>query len=494
MADYDVIVGGAGSAALSAAVSARENGAGKVLVLEKADRANRGGNTHFSGGIMRFAFDDPRDIAPLLPGVEEKYLNFFEGVQPYTAADMKGDLMRVTRGRTDPELSDYLIGHSKDVVFWANQHGGIPMEPAGTIAGVEKNGVIYWPKGAIVRAEHEGVGLSAGWFKCAEREGVEIRYETGAMKLLQDRQGRVSGVETRSPAGLEEITAEAVILACGGFEANAQWRARYLGGPWGHAKVRGTRHNQGDGHRMAFDVGALAVGHWGGCHATPIAAEWGDFADRRLTDKSNRLTYLYGVMINRLGRRFVDEGEDTQFYTYAKFGGEILHQPGGIAWQIFDQKTVHLLEPRYETTDPVMADTLAGLLEQLDVEDKATALQTLEDYNAACGDESAFDPTGKDGLSTSGLEIEKTNWATRLDQPPFVAYSATGGITFTFGGLKIDTDARVIATDWRPIEGLYACGELVGDIFHYNYPGGTGLVSGMVFGRTAGRNAAGFGG
>ncbi|MBT5812336.1 MAG: FAD-binding protein, partial [Rhodospirillaceae bacterium] len=222
----------------------------------------------------------------------------------------------------------------------------------------------------------------------------------------------------------------------------------------------------------------------------PISAEWGDFADRRLTDKSNRLSYLFGVMINRLGRRFVDEGEDTQFYTYAKFGGEILHQPGGVAYQIFDQRTVHLLEPRYETSDPITANTLAELVEQLDLEDKPQALATLNAYNDACGDPDGFDPTEKDGLSTNGVEPEKTNWATKLDSPPFAAYSATGGVTFTFGGLKIDNDARVIATDWRPIEGLYACGELVGGLFHYNYPGGTGLVSGMVMGRAAGRSAA----
>lgn len=490
MADYDVIVVGAGNAALAAAVSARESGAEKVLVLEKADQPNRGGNTHFSGGILRFAFDDPQEIAPLLPDVDSDYLNFFEGVQPYKAADFKGDLMRVTRGRTDPELSDYVIANSKDAVFWAHNHANIPMEPARTIAGVEKNGVIYWPKGAIVRAEHEGVGLSAGWFKCAERDGVEIRYETGATRIIVDKKGRAAGVTTRSPAGIEDITANAVILACGGFEANAQWRAQYLGGPWGHAKVRGTAHNQGDGLRMAFDIGALPYGHWGGCHATPISAEWGDFADRRLTDKSNRLSYLYGVMINRLGRRFVDEGEDTQFYTYAKFGGEILHQPGGVAYQIFDQRTVHLLEPRYETSDPITADTLAELVEKLDLEDKPQALATLNAYNDACGDPDKFDPTEKDGLSTNGVEPEKTNWATKLDSPPFAAYSATGGITFTFGGLKVDTNARVMATDWRPIDGLYACGELVGGLFHYNYPAGTGLVSGMVMGRTAGRNAA----
>jgi tricarballylate dehydrogenase len=180
-------------------------------------------------------------------------------------------------------------------------------------------------------------------------------------------------------------------------------------------------------------------------------------------------------------------------YTSAKYGGRILNEPGALAWQIFDQQTVHLLEPRYSTSDPVTADTLADLVEHLDVDDKPQALRTLEAYNAAApsrGANDGFDPTQKDGLSTSGLSPEKTNWATRLDQPPFLAYSATGGVTFTFGALKIDEDARVIGTDWRPIRGLFACGEMVGGLFHFNYPGGTGLVSGAVFGRIAGASAA----
>ncbi len=195
-------------------------------------------------------------------------------------------------------------------------------------------------------------------------------------------------------------------------------------------------------------------------------------------------------MINRRGLRFVDEGEDLQFFTYAKYGGAILRQPGSLAYQIFDQKTVHLLEGRYQTSKPISANTLQELIEQLDIDDRRQALRTLEEYNDAACDEKSFDPSKKDGLATTTLSLNKTNWALKLDRPPFVAYSATGGITFTFGGLKIDGQARVIGTDWRPMPGLYTCGEMVGGLFHDNYPGGTGLVSGAVFGRIAGRNAA----
>jgi len=279
-------------------------------------------------------------------------------------------------------------------------------------------------------------------------------------------------------------------LGAGGFEANTQMRAQHLGAPLDQAKVRGTPHNQGDGLRMALDIGAMPWGQWSGCHSTPISADWGQFAPRELTDKSNRLSYLYGVMINRLGLRFLDEGFDVQFLTYAKYGRIILNQPGGMAFQFFDQKTVDLLEPRYSTSEPIVADTLEELISKLDIDDKDQALQTFNQYNAAACDPGGFDPSKKDRLSTSGLDIEKTNWAVRLDDPPFHAYSVTGGITFTFGGLKIDADAQVIGTDWRPIPGLYTCGEMVGGLFHDNYGAGSGLVSGATFGRIAGRSAA----
>jgi tricarballylate dehydrogenase len=490
MYDYDVIVIGAGNAALSAAVSAKENGADKVLVLEKAPRAMRGGNTHWSGGVLRFAFDDPQEIAPLLPGVENDYEDFFAGVAPYPKDRYLADLQRVTSGRTDAELSNILVSNSKDTVFWMNRNG-VKMEPALGVAGVKRGNVVVWPPGLIVRAAHEGVGLSASWFATAERVGVEIRYASAAIELIVDRRGRIVGVKVRDNDGIQEVTGKAIVLGCGGFEANVQMRTQHIGPLVGAAKVRGTPHNQGDGLRMALAIGALPWGQWSGCHATPISADWGEFAPRALTDRSNRLSYLYGVMLNRQGVRFVDEGEDTNFYTYAKFGRAILAQPGAKAWQIFDQKVIHLLEPRYATSKPLTADTLEELVEQLDIDDKAQAVKTLHAYNAAARNaDEGFDPSRKDGVSTSGLTPEKTNWGIRLDAPPFHAYSATGGITFTFGGVKVNENTQVMGTDWRPLKGLYACGEMIGGLFYDNYPAGTGLVSGATFGRIAGRNAA----
>ena len=490
MPDYDVVVVGAGNAALASANSAKENGAKKVLVLEKANRKERGGNTFFSGGLFRIAFDDPHELKAMVPNAGDIIPGFYEDVLPYTKEDMWSDLLRVTHNKTDRELSTILIDNSFEAIKWAHEVGGIPMEPASTLSGIKVGNRIKWQKGAIIRAEHEGVGLSTNWFKTTEKNSIEIRYETAADDLIRDKKGAVRGVIMKGPDGLDEVTASAVVLGCGGFEANAQWRSQYLAPPWDHAKVRGTAHNQGDGLRMALAMGALPWGQWSGRHSTPISNEWPDFADRDRTDKSNRLSYPYGVMINRNGLRFCDEGEDVGLYTYAKYGGEILRQPGSLAWQIFDQKTIHLLEPRYSTSEPIQADTLEELVDLLDLDNKTQAIKTLKTFNESACDEENFDPTLKDGLSTTNLTPNKTNWALRLDKPPFVAYSATGGITFTFGGLKVDENAQVIGTDWRPIPGLYCCGEMVGGLFHFNYPGGTGLVSGAVFGRIAGRSAA----
>ncbi len=442
VSDYDVIVGGAGNAALAAAVSAREQGAGRVVALEKAPRTLRGGNTHYSGGLLRIAFDRALDLRVLVPDAEAQVPGFFAGVEPYPHRLFMADLLRVTDGRTDPELAEILIGRSYDTACWMERQG-IEMEPAVSLSAVKVGNTLKWSPGAVIRAKHEGVGLSAMWFRAAERQGVEIRYDSAVVRLLQDKTGRVTGVVVQGPEGLAEVTGDAVVLGCGGFEANPEWRARYLGRPHG---------------------------------------------DRKLTDKTNRLSYPYGVLVNARGLRFFDEGEDFQFYTYAKLGGIILNEPGGIAWQVFDAKVQHLLEGRYKTGNPVTADSLGALVGKLNL-DREACQRTLDAYNAAATD-GRFDPTVRDGVATRGLEPAKSNWAQRLDTPPFVAYPVTGGITFTFGGVRVNDRAEVLSTSWTPIPGLYACGEMVGGLFHGNYPGGTGLMSGAVFGRLAGAQAA----
>jgi tricarballylate dehydrogenase len=486
---YDVIVVGGGNAACAAAVSALENGAKSVILLEKASKNQRGGNTHFSGAIFRFVFDNVEELDRFVPGAEAEYPGFHAGVPKYSRETFREDLMRVTEGKSDPELLDLLIDASYDTTCWMQDVAKHEFELARSVMGIKVGNEYKWPRGAIVRTVHEGVGLSATWFKAVEAMGIGIQYDAHVLELTQDPSGRINGVVVRGKDGLQRLQAKAVVLACGGFETNPEWRTRYLGQEWGHAKVRGSNFNYGDGLRMALDLGAMPWGHWGGCHATPIVAEAPDYGVRSLTDKTNRLSYPYGVMLNVEGKRWVDEGVDFNAFTYAKYGGLILRQTKGVVYQIFDSKVADMLEPRYKTSEPLRADTLEGLVKQLPI-DQNQALRTLQEYNNAAARGGPFNPAALDGLHTDGLNPPKSNWAQKFDKPPYLCWAVTGGITFTFGGLKINQNAQVISTGWKPIEGLYAAGEMVGGLFHYNYALGTGLMSGAVFGRIAGRSAA----
>jgi tricarballylate dehydrogenase len=486
---YDVIVVGGGNAACAAAVSAVEHGAGRVALLEKAPREQRGGNTHFSGAIFRFVFDKVDELDRFVPGAEEEYPGFHAGVPEYPRAAFREDLMRVTEGKSDPVLADLLIDASYDTTCWLQDVGKHEFELARSVMGIKVGNEYKWPRGAIVRTVHEGVGLSATWFATVEAMGIDIQYEAHVLDLTQDNSGHVNGVLVRGLNGVQQLEARAVVLACGGFETNPAWRTHYLGQEWGHAKVRGSNFNYGDGLKMALDMGAMPWGHWGGCHATPIVADAADYGQRDFTDKTNRLSYPYGVMLNDEGLRWIDEGADFNAFTYAKYGGLILKQPKGVVYQIFDSKVVDMLEPRYQTSEPFRSDTLEGLVQQLPF-DQRQALRTLREYNDAAGHGGSFNPAILDAMRTEGLDPPKSNWAQKLDTPPYLCWPVTGGITFTFGGLKINDKAQVISTGWKPIEGLYTAGEMVGGLFHYNYALGTGLMSGAVFGRIAGRSAA----
>lgn len=289
-----------------------------------------------------------------------------------------------------------------------------------------------------------------------------------------------------------ELRAKAVVLGCGGFEANPEWRTRYLGPGWELAKVRGTRFNVGDGLRMALDIGACPYGNWSGCHATGWDRYAPEFGDLNVGDQFEKHSYIFGLLINAEGKRFVDEGLDFHSFTYAKYGAEVLKQPGQFAWQVFDSKVKHLLRPEYRVRQvtKVTANTLEELAQKLEGVDAEGFLSTVRAFNAAVRTDIPFNHIIKDGRGTQGIEPPKSNWANPLDTPPFEAYATTCGITFTFGGLRIDRESgQVLDLNLHRIPGLYACGEMVGGLFYFNYASGTGLVSGAVFGRIAGAGA-----
>jgi tricarballylate dehydrogenase len=283
-----------------------------------------------------------------------------------------------------------------------------------------------------------------------------------------------------------------VILACGGFEANAAWRSRHLGKGWDLAKVRGTKYNTGDGLDMALRIGAQPCGHWSGCHAVGWERYAADFGDYALTDDYERDSYPFSIMVNAEGKRFLDEGADIRNYTYAKYGRIILDQPDQFAWQIYDSKVLHLLRPEYRSkhVTKVTANSIEELADQLEDVNREQFLRTIREFNAAVKRDVPFNPNAKDGRSAAGLAFPKSNWANPLENPPFEAYAITCGVTFTFGGLRITTEGQVVDTSHEVIPGLYAAGEMVGGLFYFNYPGATGLTSGAVFGRLAGRSAA----
>ena len=490
MADlaYDVVIVGAGNAALCSALAALEQGA-SVLVLERAPREERGGNSTFTAGAIRFAYagiDDLRRVMPDLSPQEVETTDF----GTYDATQFYDDLGRVTEYRTDPELSDLLVSRSLETVVWMREKG-VRFAPIYGRQAFKIDGKFKFWGGLTVEAWGGGPGLVESLAAGVERDGGTILYDARALSLIADDDG-VSGLRVRVAGKTQEIKVNrAVVLASGGFQSNIEWRTRYLGPNWDLAKVRGTRFNTGDGIRMALDIGAMPWGNWSGCHAVGWDRNAPDFGDLDVGDGFQKHSYPFGVMVNALGKRFVDEGADFRNYTYAKYGRAILEQPQQFAWQIFDQKVTHLLRDEYriKQVTRVKADTLEELAGKLEGVDSARFLKTMSEYNAAVDDSVPFNPNIKDGRSAKGLDVGKTNWANRLDKPPYEAYQVTCGITFTFGGLRIDGSAQVLDTEGRVIPGLYAAGELVGGLFYCNYPGGSGLMAGAVFGRIAGTNA-----
>jgi tricarballylate dehydrogenase len=488
--DYDVVVVGAGNAALCAALSAHEGGA-RVLVLEKAPEEEKGGNSYFTAGGFRFAHegleDVRRDVLTDLSPAEAEQID----LPPHGRQHFYEQLMKVTRHQSDESLSWILIDDSRPTMAWLRGHG-IRFIPMFGRQSYQVDGKHRFYGGVNIEAVGGGQGLVEAQLARVRSLGIEIRYDTGARRLEQDDAGRVTGVVVDGPAGFETVSAAAVVLACGGFEANPQWRARYLGPGWDLCRVRGTRHNTGDGIRMALEAGAVPFGNWSGCHSVGWDISAPPFGDREVLDNFQKHSYPLGIMVNVHGQRFVDEGEDYRNLTYVRFGRAIMGQPHRTAVQIFDQKTVHMLRDEYRIRQVTKAesDTVEGLARGLDIDAQGLAA-TVREYNAACLP-GAYNPAVLDGVCTRGLTPPKSNWALPIDEPPFVGYVTTTGITFTFGGLRIDERCEVQSLAGRSIPGLYAAGELVGGLFYENYPGGSGLMAGSVFGRRAGRAAAEF--
>jgi tricarballylate dehydrogenase len=485
-AKFDLLVAGGGCAALCAALSAREHGA-RVLVLERAPREERGGNSAFAAGGFRVVYHGLDDASKFTELTDEQIAT--TDFEDYTAEKYLDDLMRTTEYRIDPALAQVMVGHSTNTLLWLVRHGVRFVPRYGSQAFLHEGRHRFF--GGLVVGTRGGEALMDALYQAAEKQGIKVRYDAQVMSLLHGESG-VEGAHIVTSRGEDEVRSRAVVLASGGFESNPEWRKLHMGAAWEHAKVRGTRYNTGDGIRMALEIGAQPFGEWSGAHTCEWDVNAPAYGDREIAEAYSKHSYPLGVLLNANGERFLDEGADIRNFTYAKYGRVIMDQPQQLAWQAFDAKVTHLLAKSYRISKVtrVSADTLEQLAQNLDGVNHTQALKTLRDFNAAVMTEVPFNPTAKDGRGTRGLTIPKSNWAQSIDTPPFEAFAVTGGISFTFGGIKINTKGQVIDKQEKSIAGLYAAGELVGGIFYNNYPGGSGLTCSAVFGRVAGASAA----
>lgn len=482
--DADVVVVGGGNAGFCAALAAAERGR-SVLLLERGVAEEAGGNSYYTAGATRVAHAGLADLQAI---VEPDPRHATTIVPPYPAAEFVADIEKVTEGRNDSAMTEVVAAEALDGVRWLHGHGlryRLMYERQAYLR--PDGGYLFWG-GLHLGNVGGGKGLIEDHTAAAARAGVTVRYGVRGTGLLVDG-GRVIGVLATDEHGEDvEFRAQSVVLTAGGFEANAELRRQYLGRGWEKAKVRGTPLNTGDMIAAALAIGAERGGDWSSCHSVAWDAEAeNNESNRELTNQLTRGGYPLGIVVNSLGKRFIDEGADYRNYTYAKYGNEILAQPGSIAYQLFDA-TSRLMLRAEEYDMPgisvVTADTVAELATRLGIEPAALA-RTVDEFNASIDRSKDFDPNVKDGLMAN-VTPPKSNWALALETAPFYAFPVTCGITFTFGGLKADLDGRVLDRAGSTIPGLFVAGEMLGGLFSGNYPGGSGLAAGIVFGRRAG--------
>ncbi|SJM59641.1 FAD-dependent tricarballylate dehydrogenase TcuA [Gulosibacter sp. 10] len=485
---FDVIVVGGGNAGFSAAHAAAERGR-RVLLLERGEEDMAGGNSFYTAGATRINHEGLENLQEF---VEPDDRHAATEVPPYSKEEYLADLKKVTEGRTDLAMAEVLVDEAQDAVRWL--HGlGLRYRLMYERQAYERpdGSYLFWG-GLHVGNVGGGEGLIEDHTRVAGELGTEIRYGARATDLLVE-EGAVVGIRYEDGSGQEhEVRAGRVILAAGGFESSAVMRREHLGDGWEHAKVRGTPYNVGDMLKAALAIGAARGGDWQTCHSVQWDAKFPENeSNREFTNRLTRQSYPLGIIVNREGRRFLDEGADFRNYTYAKYGKEILRQPGSIAYQVFDATLrPKLREEEYDMPGigVITGETLEELAARMDVDAEAF-LGTVAEFNAGIAKEAEFDPTVLDGRE-SDVVPPKSNWAWAIEKGPFYAYPVTCGITFTFGGLKGDLDGRVLDERGEPIPGLFVCGEMLGGLFSNNYPGGSGLAAGMVFGRRAGAAAA----
>lgn len=476
---FDVVVVGSGIAGLSAAVTAHREGA-RVAILERSPPEDRGGNTRWTEAFLRLKSEDT---------VADDFVSHFakhsgHHLDPEIVAETAGDFesrssISRTLGFTDPDLIARFAEEAPAAVQWLKTFGVrfdfLPMyfittstTRLGTIGGG--------------RAMVDALGAYA------DSNGIQTFYQTTARRLIEDRSGTIVGVEAVS-AGNRRMTfrAPAVVLACGGFEGNSEMLARYLGGQSRYIRpvARGGYYNRGEGIEMALAVGASPAGDYTRFHAEPLDPRSG-------APEPVVMIFNYGILVDVNGRRFTDEAPSSADATYEAVTRIIGEQPEGLAWLVLDGRLDEVKNwGRAVRSDqpPIEASSLAELAAKINVP-AAELVESVRAFNAACPNGRDFKPEAPDGVATQpGYVPRKSNWAFALERAPWRAYPIICGNCFTFGGLKVDPQTRVLNRDGEAIAGLYAAGETIG-LYWGTYTGATSVLRGAVFGRIAGAEAA----
>lgn len=455
----DILVVGGGNAALCAAMAARERGA-RVLLLERAPEHMRAGNTRHTRNIRCVRVADGSGSSGVYS--EEEFLE---------------DLMQVTGSPPNIDLARRTIRESRSLPQWMSEHGVSWQEPlAGTLNLGRTN---RWFLGG-------GKALANTYYQRAIEMGVQVCYDTFVEDLVIEN-GNFQAAVIDVASVQRKIRARAVVVATGGFEANLGWLKRLWGEAADNFIVRGTPYNDGTLLAKLLEKGANPIGDPKGFHAVAVDARAPKFDGGIVT----RLDAIpFGIVVNRQGRRFYDEGENIWPKRYASWGRLIAEQPGQIAYCIVDSKTIHsFLPPMYR---PFCADTIQGLAKMLGVDTNVLS-QTVEDFNRATAGNANLRMERLDGLSSRELRPPKSNWAVPIDAPPFYGLPLRPGITFTYMGVTIDDRSRIVEQTGRPFKNVFAAGEIMsGNILTKGYLAGFGLTIGSVSGKLAGEEAANY--
>ena len=454
----DVLVIGGGNAGLCAAITAREGGA-EVFLVEHAPKDMRGGNSRHTRNC-RVAHDEAS--------------GFLTG--PYTEDEYMQDLLRVTGGETNEQLSRFLLNRSQDLVSWMKDHGIVFQKALGGTLSLSHSNAFFMGGGkALVNA----------FYNTAESLGVRTTYDTEVTDL--DFNDGIFTSATLSVNGQEKkINAKAVVVAAGGFQANIDWLKEYWGPPADNFIIRGTPFNKGRLLRVLLDAGATPVSDPTQGHAVAIDARSPKYDGGIVT----RLDCVaFSIVVDKNCDRFYDEGEDFWPKRYAIWGRLVAQQPDQIGYSIIDSKSIDLFMP--SVFPPLESDTIEGLAEKLEI-DPAALRKTVNTFNDSVKPGN-FDTTILDGCATEGIEPAKTNWARPIDKPPYYGYPLRPGITFTYLGVTVNERAQVIWGKQGAAPNVFAAGEVMaGNILGKGYLGGLGMTIGAVFGQIAGREAASY--